>query len=79
MFTFLHLYFVPPCDEFLVKSNVRYTVRTTLADNFKWIWNACNDIASKIYTSFDHPYGALNGSFDKPFWRLVDDFPYTFS
>ena len=67
MFALLHLDLVSSRDELLIKSDVRYSMRATLANDLKGVRNACHYIASEVNASFDHTDSALDGSFDESF------------
>ena len=63
--TFLHLNLLSSGDELLIEGNIRYSMRATLADNFKRVEGPCDYVASEVDTSFDHSDGSFDWTFDE--------------
>lgn len=67
MSALLHLYLVPSGDEFLVEGDIGDPMGDTLADDFKRVEAAGNDIPSEVDSSLDNPDCSLDGPLDEAF------------
>ena len=79
MFTFLHLYLIPPSDKLLIKSDIWNPMGDTLADNLERVESSSNNISSEENSTFNDPNSSLNRSFNETLGRLIDDFPNSLS
>ena len=75
MVAFLIFNFFPSLNKLLIHSHEGNAPGKTLANGLKTIECACNNITSKVNTTFCYAYGTLNGTFYEALGWLVHDLP----